>query len=70
MLLMTSNTRSGSGSQGRASSSAPRSGRSALTDTGAEGIQPPTLKGRVFNTFTHSNRRVYAEHPLNARFSS
>jgi len=69
MLLMTSNTRSGGVGQGRAFSSAPRSGRSALTDDGAEGIRPPTLKGCVFNTFTRSNRRVYAEHPLNASFS-
>ena len=69
MLLMIRNTRSGGVGQGRASFSAPRSGRSALTDDGTEGIRPPTLKGCVFNTFTRSNRRVYAEHPLNASFS-
>ncbi len=44
--------------------------RRALTDDGAEGIRPQTLKDFVFSRFTHSNRRVYAEHPLNTRFSS
>jgi hypothetical protein len=29
-------------------------------DAGAQGIRPPMLKGFFFNTFTHSNRRVYA----------
>ena len=56
MLLMTSNTRSGCVGQGRASFSAPRSGRSAavgaqrraLTDDGAEGIRPRTLKSLCF----------------------
>ena len=70
MLLMTSNTRSGGVGQGRASFSAPRSGRSALTDDGTEGIRPPTLKGCVFNTFTRSNRRVYTEPLPKTRFSS
>jgi hypothetical protein len=70
MLLMTGNTRSGGVGQGRASFARRASGRSALTDDAAEGIRPPTLKGCVFNTFTRSNRRVYAEHPLNACFSS
>ena len=59
MLLMTSNTRSGGVGQGRASFSAPRSGRSALTDSGAEGIRPPTLKGCVllwFGLFASTER--------------
>ena len=69
MLLMTSNTRSGGVGQGRASLARRASGRSALTDDGAEGIRPPTLKGCVLLWFTRSNRRVYAEHPLNTSFS-
>jgi hypothetical protein len=49
MLLMTSNTRSGGVGQGRASFSAPRSGRRALTDAGAEGT-PPQTPDPVFST--------------------
>ena len=44
--------------------------RRALTDDGAEGIRPRTPMACIFNKFTRSNRRVYAEHPLNACFSS
>jgi hypothetical protein len=69
MLLMTSNTRSGGVGQGRASFSAPRSGRSALTDDGAEGIRPQTRNGFVLLWFTRSNRRVYSEQPPKARLS-
>ena len=35
-----------------------------------EGIRPRTLKGCVFNTFTHSNRHVYAPEPRTRRFAS
>lgn len=67
---MTSNTRSGGVGQGHASFSAPRSGRRALTDDGAEGTPATDARPCVFNKFTPSNRRVYAERPLNAGFSS
>ena len=71
MLLMTRNTRSGGVGQGRASFSAPRSGaKRSLTDDGAEGIQPPMLMGCVFNTFTRSNRHVYATEPRTRRFAA
>ena len=43
--------------------------RRALTDDGAEGIRPRMLKGCVFNTFTRSNRHVYAEQPMSGSFS-
>jgi hypothetical protein len=76
MLLMTSNTRSGGVGQGRASFSAPRSGRSALTDAGAEGIRP-RCPGPVFSTssravtvtFTRQNRE-HADSPPTASFHS
>ena len=73
MLLMTSNTRSGGVGQGRASFArrvAVGAQRRALTDAGAEGIRPRTPMACIFNKFTRSNRHVYAEHPLNACFSS
>ena len=70
MLLMTGNTRSGGGSQGRASFSAPRSGRSALTDDGAEGIRPPMQMACIFNKFTRRNRHVYATEPRTRRFAA
>ena len=73
MLLMTGNTRSGGVGQGRASFArrvAVGAQRRALTDAGAEGIRPPMQMACIFNKFTRSNRRVYAEHPLNACFSS
>jgi hypothetical protein len=60
MLLMTSNTRSAGVGQGRALFARRASERSPLTDDGAEGIRPRMLKGFVFSTFTHGNRRVYA----------
>ena len=72
MLLMIGNTRSGGVGQGRASfarRAAVGAKRRALTDAGAEGIRPQTLKGCVLLWFTRSNRRVYAEHPLNTSFS-
>ena len=50
MLLMTRNTRSGGVGQGRASFSAPRSGRSALTDDGAEGTST-AAQGRAAWSF-------------------
>ena len=63
MLLMTSNTRSGGVGQGRASFCAPRSGRSALTDDGAEGIRPRTLKGFVLLWFPQRNLKfLYSSH--------
>jgi len=68
MLLMTRNTRSGGGGQGRAFSSAPRSGRSALTDDGAEGIRPPTLKGCVLLWFPFRNGKVAAQQPKSPVF--
>jgi hypothetical protein len=73
MLLMTSNTRSGGGGQGRASLARRAAGeakRRALTDDGAQGIRPRMLKGCVFNTFTRSNRHVYAPEPRTHRFAS
>ena len=71
MLLMTSNTRSGGVGQGRASFSAPRQRAKRLDGRRSGGYSASqTLKGFVLLWFTPSNRRVYAEHPLNARFSS
>ena len=68
MLLMTSNTRSGGVGQGRASFSAPRSGRSALTDDGTEGIRPPTLKDCVLLWFPFRNGKVAAQEPKSPVF--
>jgi len=44
--------------------------RRALTDDAVEGTSATDARPCVFNTFTHSNRRVYTEHPLNAHSSS
>jgi hypothetical protein len=71
MLLMTSNTRSGGVGQGRASSArrvAVGAKRRALTDDGEEGTPPQMPRPCVFNTFTHSNRRVYAKQLRNVSF--
>jgi hypothetical protein len=68
MLLMTGNTRSGGVGQGRAFFSAPRSGRSALRDAGAEGIRPPTLKGCVLLWFPIGNGKVAAQEPKSPVF--
>ena len=73
MLLMTGNTRSGGVGQGRASFArrvAVGAQRRALTDDGAEGIQPRMPRPCVFNTFTHRNRHVYAPQPRTRRFAS
>jgi hypothetical protein len=73
MLLMTSNTRSGGVGQGRASSARRVSGRSAAQslDGRRRGGYPATnARPCVFNTFTHSNRRVYAKRRRNICFSS
>jgi hypothetical protein len=73
MLLMTGNTRSGGGSQGRASfarRAAVGAQRRALTDAGAEGIRPRTPMACIFNKFTRSNRHVYAPEPRTRRFAS
>jgi hypothetical protein len=73
MLLMTSSTRSGGGGQGRASFSAPRSGRSAaqsLDGRRSGGYSTADARPCIFNTFTHSNRHVYAEPSLKAKFFS
>ncbi len=63
MLLMTSNTRSGGVGQGRASCARRVSGRSALTDDGAEGIRPQTLKGFVLLWFPFGNFKVALQQP-------
>jgi hypothetical protein len=66
MLLMTSNTRSGGVGQGRASSArrvAVGAKRRALTDAGAEGIRPQTLKGFVLLWFPFGNFKVAAQEP-------
>jgi hypothetical protein len=73
MLLMTSNTRSGGVGQGRASFArrlAVGAQRRAFTDDGAEGIRPPMPRPGVFNTFTHSNRHVYAPEQRTHRFAA
>ena len=61
MLLMISNTRSGGVGQGRASfarRAAVGAQRGALTDDGAEGIRPRTLKDFTFNRFPKRNFKV------------
>jgi hypothetical protein len=63
MLLMTSNTRSGGVGQGRALFARRASERSPLTDDGAEGIPPRTLKGSVFLWFPYGNFKVAVEEP-------
>ena len=71
MLLMTS-THPQRRRQSGPRSAAPAVGaqRRALTDDGAEGTPATDARCCVFNTFTRSNRRVYAEHPPKTRFSS
>jgi hypothetical protein len=72
MLLMTSNTRSAGVGQGRAPFSAPGSGRSeaqSLDGCWSGGYFATDACPCVFNTFTHSNRRVYLEQPPKARLS-
>jgi hypothetical protein len=71
MLLMTSTTRSGGVGQGRASSArrvAVGAQRRALTDAGAEGIRPRTLKGFVFLWFPFGNFKVAVEQPARPVF--
>ncbi len=63
MLLLTSNTRSGGGSQGRALLARRASERSPLTDGGAEGIRPHTLKGVVLLWFPFGNFKVPLQQP-------
>lgn len=43
--------------------------RRALTGAGAQGTPATDVRCCVFNTFTRSNRHVYAERSLNACFS-
>jgi hypothetical protein len=68
MLLMTGNTRSGGVGQGRASFARRASGRSALTDDGAEGTRPPTLKRCVLLWFPFRNGKVAAQQPKSPVF--
>ena len=74
MLLMTSNTRSGGVGQGRASSARRVSGRSAAQslDGRRSGGYLGHERSRAvfFNTFSHSNRYVYAPEPRTHRFVS
>ncbi len=58
--------------QSRPRSAAPAVGaqRRALTGDGAEGTPATDARPCIFNTFTHSNRRVYAEQPSQAGFTS
>jgi hypothetical protein len=59
MLLMTGHHPQRKRQSGpRSAAPAVGAKRRALTDAGAEGIRPRTIKGFVFNTFTRSNRRV------------
>jgi hypothetical protein len=71
MLLMTSQhpqRRRRSGPR----SAAPAVGaqRRALTDDGAQGKPATDARPCIFNTFTHSNRRVYTEPPSQSAFAS
>jgi hypothetical protein len=70
MLLMTGNTRSGGVSQGRPKVAAPAVGaqRRALTDAGAEGIRPPTLKRFVLLWFPFGNFKVAGKEPARPAF--
>jgi hypothetical protein len=73
MLLMTSNTRSGGGSQGRASFARRVSGRSeakSLDGRRSGGYSASDARPCLFNTFTYSNRHVYAPEPRTHRFAS
>lgn len=42
--------------------------RRALTGAGAEGTTATDAQPCIFNTFTHSNRRVYAAQPSKSVF--
>ena len=68
MLLMTSNHPQRRRQSRPRVLCAPRSGRSALTDAGAKGTPATDARPCIFNTFTHSNRRVYLEQRKNAGF--
>jgi len=70
MLLMTSNHPQRRRRSGPRVLCAPRSGRSALTDAGAEGIRPRTPMACIFNKFTRRNRHVYATEPRTRRFAA
>jgi hypothetical protein len=67
MLLMTSHhPQRRRQSRPRSAASAVEAQRRALTDAEAEGTPATDAPPCVFNTFTHSNRRVYTEQHQNA----
>jgi len=71
MLLMAGNTRGGGVGQGGASCASRVSGRSAassLTDAGAEGTRPTTLKSCVLLWFPFRNGKVSAQEPKSPVF--